>query len=139
MFFIFARNFLHRFLQDTIDLKGVVPPPVDLSDYMEITVSRHGKTRSRKIDVSGWSDRDIDALIEEIVNRCAHATKNISYDFATQKDSVALEIGWGLLSPYFDLYQGLTKTDWRDNIKRWYEDNKPRQLQIKGIRTCRMR
>jgi hypothetical protein len=130
--FINAR--CQEFLKNTIDLDGVVPPPIDVNDYMEIIVTRNGKTRSQKVDVSGWTDTEIDAVIEDIINQCAHKSKGIPYEFARHKDSVALELTWGLLTPYFDVYRGLSKTDWRSTFKRWFVQQTPRQLRVKGIK-----
>jgi hypothetical protein len=88
----------------------------------------------KKIDIKGWSDEKIDKLIEDVVNLCASEKKQTEYDFSTQKNSIPLDLTWGLLTPYLDLYKGLTKTAWRDKFKEWFKKEKPKQLRIKGIK-----
>jgi hypothetical protein len=123
-----------QFLNETIEADSVVPEPIDLGDYVEITINKNGSTKRKRIDVSDWKDADIDKLIENIVNLCTADAKKIKYDFSTQKNLVAVELTWGLLTPYLDLYNGLTKTDWRNKFKIWFTKEQPKQLRIKGIK-----
>lgn len=123
-----------QFLHDTIECDSIIPEPLDLSDYVEVSVRRNGVTKTKKIDVSNWDESKIDALIEDIINRCATEQRNVNYDFTTQKNSVALELTWGLITPYLNVYNGLTKTDWRAKFKELLSREKPKKLKIKGIK-----
>lgn len=126
-----------QFLNDTIELEGIVPEPVDINACfadMQLVVRKNGKTKIQKIDISDWPDAKINETIEAIINLCAEEKKKIKYNVAQQKNSLAVELTWGLLSPYLDVYAGLTKTDWRVKFRDWFNKEKPKQLRIKGVK-----
>ncbi len=127
-----------RFLAETIEQDGIVPEAINLNeymqDYMQLTVRRGGQSRTNKIDITGWDDAKIDQTIEQIINLCANEKKQVAYDFSTQKNYVALELSWSLLTQYFGAYNGLSKTAWREKFRKWYNKEKPAQLRIKGIK-----
>jgi hypothetical protein len=127
-----------RFLEETIDNDGIVPEELNIDGYMQehmdIVFQRPGKNKVHRVDISGWDDAKIDNLIQEVINLCANEKKNIQYDFSTQKNSVALELSWKILTPYFDSYNGLTKTEWRNKLKKLWNKEKPTQLKIKGLK-----
>lgn len=123
-----------EYLNNTIELNGIIPDPIDLQDYIEITVNKNGVIKHNKIDITGWDDEKIDNLIAQIINLCANEKKQMQYDIFEHKHSVALELTWGLLTPYLDLYNGLSKTDWRNKFKEWYNKTQPKKIQIKGIK-----
>jgi hypothetical protein len=128
-----------RYLSETIEKDGIIPETMNLDNYMhskmDIVIKRPGKQdQTHHIDISKWDDTKINTLIEEIVNLCANEKKQIQYDFSTQKNTIALELTWSLLTPYLSLYNGVTKTAWRDKFKAWYSKEKPKQLKIKGIK-----
>lgn len=123
-----------KFLEDTIELYCIIPDPIQIEDYLELTISRNGKTKRQRVDISGWTDQQIDALIENIINMCVRDTKKITYDVSAQKHSIEVELTWKLLCSYFEPYEGFTKTDWRNKIKQWFGREKPQKLNIKGVR-----
>lgn len=123
-----------QFLTETINADTFIPEPVDLNDYLEITVRRGGVTRHNRIDISDWDETQIEQLIETIINKCATNTKKVEYDFSTQKNSIAVELTWSVITPYLDLYNGLSRTDWREKFRRFFSREKPQQLKIKGIK-----
>jgi hypothetical protein len=122
-----------RFLTETIESDSIIPDEYK-EDYLQLTVRKNGKERINRIDISNWDDEKINRTIEQIINLCASEQKQIRYDFSTQKDSVPLDLTWRLLSPYLELYNGLTKTDWRNKFKSWYNKEKPNRLKIKGLK-----
>jgi hypothetical protein len=128
-----------KYLTETIELDGIVPDKINLDEYaqdcLHLTVRRNGKELSSKIDIRDWDDAKINKTIEQVINLCANEKKKVPYDFSTHKDSVAMEIGWSLVTPYLDLYKGLTKTAWRVKFKEWFRGQNPKQLRIKGIKT----
>jgi hypothetical protein len=127
-----------RFIEQTIEQDGIVPEPADLSEFlqdeMNIVVRRRGKPdRTEKIDITGWDDTRIDAVITNVIRRCANDEKKVDYD-PEQQDSVMLQLTWSLLTPYFEIFNGLTKSQWRERFKQWYKRTNPQRLTIKGIR-----
>jgi hypothetical protein len=132
MNFINAR--CQQFLQETINEDGIIPEPIDLKDHLEITVKQGGAvTKIKKIDITGWDDSKINELWIDVINKTA-MEKNIQYDFSTQKNSLPVELTWSLITPYLQLYNGLTKTEWREKFKQWYNGEKPACLKVKGIK-----
>lgn len=123
-----------QFLNETIYEDGIIPEPIDLRDYIEISLHKNGLIRTNKIDVTGWNDEDIEKKITEIINICAAEKKKIKYDFTKQKNSLALELTWGIITPYLDMYKGLTKSDWKERFKLWFRKETPAKLKIKGIK-----
>ena len=127
-----------KYLEKTIESNEFIPEVINLDeytkDYLQLTVRRNGKEQIKKIDITNWDDVKINQTIEEVINLCADEKKNTKYNFSTQKNSVALELTWALITPYLNLYNGLTKTIWREKFKSWYAKEKPERLQIKGIR-----
>jgi hypothetical protein len=123
-----------EFLSETIEEDAIMPLPLDLTNYIEITINQNGTRRQKKIDITGWTDMQIDELIEEIINRCARENDSAGYDVATQKNSTALKLTWGAVTEHLNMYKGLTKTAWRDKFKEWFREKKPEKLTIKGIK-----
>jgi hypothetical protein len=124
-----------HFLNNTIEGDDIIPPEIDLRDRMEISIKKNGKsTNNKKIDITGWDDQKIDQTITNIINLCAVEKKKTHYDFITQKNLVALELTWGLITPYLDTYYGITKTDWRARFKDLLNKESPKKLRIKGIK-----
>ena len=123
-----------QFLSETIEQDSIVPDSIDLNDYMEITVNKNGIMKQKRIDITDWSDERINQTIEDIINLCANEKKKVQYDFSTQKNSLALELTWSLITPYFDAYNGLTRSAWRNRFKHWLTAENPKQLRIKGIK-----
>jgi len=127
-----------QFLADTIEQDGIIPEPVDVDNYlrdtMQIVIRKRGKQQTKQIDISNWDDAKINKTIEEIVNLCANKDKKIQYDFSTQKNTLAVELSWALLSPYMKAYNCMTMTAWRERFKGWFIKEKPSKLQIKGIK-----
>lgn len=124
-----------KFLNETIEMEGVVPEPIDLGNYIEISINKNGsKSRSKKIDIADWDDSKIDEIIEEVINRCVSEHKKINYEFSKQKELMELDLSWSLITPYFSSYKGLSKTEWRDRFKNWYFKENPRNMTVKGIK-----
>jgi vacuolar-type H+-ATPase subunit I/STV1 len=127
-----------KYLAETIESDGAIPEAIDINTYLgdqvNITVNKSGKVKIHKVDISRWEEAEINALIEEIINRCAAEKKKIEYDFATQKNSTELHLAWGLVTPYLELYRGLTKTEWRAKFKNWFTKEEPKQLKIRGLK-----
>jgi len=121
-----------QFLTETIEEESIIPEAIDLTDYVEITVRKNNDTvRQKRIDITGWSDAQIDALFEEKINLYF---KQIQYNFSTQKDTVPLEVSWSMLTPYLKPYHGLAMMAWREKFRDWYVKEKPKQLKIRGIK-----
>ena len=130
----YINNRCMEFLNETIEHETIIPKAIDLNDYIAIVVRRNGMDeRAHKIDITGWTDADINAEIERIITRCVIEKKNIEYDILRDKDRVAILLEWPLITPYLELYQGLKKTEWRAKFKSWFSVAKPAQMRIKGI------
>ena len=128
-----------QFLTETIEQDGIIPEEINLDEYlsdnMQIIVRRKNKEHIHKVDISDWDDEKISTTLEQIINLCATEKKNLKdYEFSKQKNSVALEITWGLLTPYLKLYEGITLMEWREKFREWFKKEKPTQLRIKGVK-----
>jgi hypothetical protein len=122
------------FLQQIVDGESIIPEAVDLETAcMEITIHNGGrKTKTEKIDVSGWTDEEINTAIEEIINKFAR-DRNIIYNCAEDKNTTSLELKWMDLDTYMAPYK-LSKTAWREKFKNWFAQTQPEKLKIKGIK-----
>jgi len=121
-----------QFLEATIAGEPVVPPPVEPEGTMEIVVSRGGHRRTQKIDISSWTDDQVNAKIEEIVNTCAREHQP-TYEFATQKDTVPVELRWSALSAHMKPYDSKMNA-WRERFKSWFVANNPAKFKVRGIK-----
>ncbi len=125
-----------EFLNNTIENVGIVPEPI-IENQIVVAVQRNGHTtRSKKIDVTGWTDEQINRLFEEIINLCAAEHKQIAYDFSSQKDAVDLELNWGWLSDLLaKRYRGRTRSEWGNMFKEWFTElSGPTRLRVKNIK-----
>ena len=122
------------FLQQIVDGESFIPEAVDLETAcMEITIHKGGrKTKTEKIDISGWTDDQINMTIEEMINKFAR-DQNIDYDCVTDRDIIPLELKWMDLDNYMTPYK-LSKTAWREKFKSWFAKSKPEKLKIRGIK-----
>ncbi len=122
------------FLQQIVDGEAIIPEVVDLETAcMEITVHKEGrKTKTEKIDISNWTDEQINTAIEDIINKFAR-DQNIDYNCVTDKNTTSLELKWMDLDVYMASYK-LSKKEWREKFKNWFAQSKPEKLKIKGIK-----
>jgi hypothetical protein len=124
-----------EFLNNTIENVGIVPEPI-VENQLVVAVQQNGHiTRSKKIDVTGWTGEQINKLFEEIINLCAAEHKQIEYDFSSQKDDIDLELNWGWLSNLLaKRYRGRTRSEWIDTFKEWFtESSRPARLRVRNI------
>lgn len=129
----FINKRCQEFLDTSICSEPIIPEPLDLGDFLEISVNRGGVRKEARIDISDWSDEQIYAKIEEIVELCARETKKMPYNLRSQKDSVKMELAWSSLTPYMKKLAGLSLSEWRAKFKDWYRKTQPTQLLIKGV------
>lgn len=61
---------IHRIIDRTLTAASVVPEPIELGEYIEITVKRYGNESSRhRIDVTGYPEEQAHARIEQFISR----------------------------------------------------------------------
>ncbi len=135
------------FLDQTVEVDGVEPLAIDIDSLiareysgdvepntMQVAVYRPNQTpRKVKVDVSSWSDGQIDDLFKQIINAAAKEREE-TYEFDTHKNSRTLELPWKSLSENLKVYKGISMTEWRAKFKEWYGKEKPEQLRIKGLK-----
>lgn len=128
----FINSKCKEFFEMTIESEGIVPPAIELNNSLEITISRNGQKKSQKIDISNWTDAQVDAAIKKIVNICINE-QHPNYEFERDKDSVPVELSWGTLTPYMKEYTGFNMTTWRQRFKSWFYQHIPNKLKIRGL------
>lgn len=126
-------QYCKTFLMDAVYKPALIPPAVDLKDHLTVSVVKHGgKSRTCKIDITGWTDDQIDTKIEEFVNLCAR-TKIPDYKFDVHGKDVPVEIHWKELKEYMKQYnQGMLV--WRGSFKKWI-CGRDTKLVVKGVDT----
>jgi hypothetical protein len=119
----FINQNAERFLNHTVEADPIIPDPIDLKDYIVIKRSKAGtESDIQKIDVSGWTEDDINDLIKRLINQYAATKLGEDYDFDTQKNTHQLQLVWKEFQQYLDSYEGKNKIGWRDHIKSVIRD-----------------
>ena len=122
------------FLQETLEEEGIVPTAVDIDSFLtnelKIVYRQGGRERTKKIDVSGWSEERMQNAVDQIIQQFAQersGATNVSYE----KD--AIEFNWVDLKPYLSVYD-LSMRAWRSIFREWYQKRQPKQLKVRGIK-----
>jgi prophage antirepressor-like protein len=122
---------------ETINNEPIIPSaidPKDLGDYMEVTVNQSGIKKTKKIDITGWSEDKINKALEEIITICGK-TKYPNYEFAAHKNDTPLDLTWSDISSKIKAtYKVVSMSEWRVKFNTWYNSESPEKLKIKGIR-----
>jgi len=93
----------------------------------------NGARSTRKIDISNWTNEQVDAKIEEIVNLCCREQRP-EYEFATHKDTIDIVVPWTALSTYLKTYD-CPMNAWRERFKGWFAMQSPTKFKVRGIKT----
>ena len=124
-----------RFFDITINTdEGFTPEPINLEDYVEITTSRNGVKKTKRINIKDFTDDEMASIIEKIIELCAGKSLKKEYNFKEQKHTLAVDLTWSLLTPYMKLYDGMDLYMWRNNLRKWYNREKPKLLKIMGVK-----
>jgi hypothetical protein len=107
----FINERAQKYIQATIELKPVIPPPVELG------ISRRSGAQIQKIDVSDWDEAKIQALIKSVIGKYAKEELDVDYDFETQANTRALQVVWKDLRGYFSEYSGKNITAWKSHLR----------------------
>jgi hypothetical protein len=134
----FLNQWCEDFFNKTIDEDPIIPEPLDPrtlfeKDHIEISLQRNGQKHTQKIDISDWTEDQIYQKITEIVELCARKEKP-DYNFDEQKNVVAVQLSWVVITEFMKAYKGFTMTQWRELFKGWYATQNPKKLHIKGLK-----
>jgi prophage antirepressor-like protein len=114
----FINKHAQSFINKTVHETPIVPDPIELGDYIVTTRRRNGaSTVIQKINVSEWTEEEIQDLIKKQINEYACVGEQ-KYDFDTQKDVSPLNIVWKEFIPHFNSYTGKTKKGYQLLTKR---------------------
>lgn len=133
----FINEKCQEIFNDTINDEPIIPAAIDpkeLGNYMEVTVHQSGVKKTKKIDITGWSEERVNKALEEIVNICGKA-KYPEYEFSTHKNNTQLDLTWSDISSHIKATYKVEKMlEWRDKFKSWFNIENPTKLKIKGIK-----
>jgi prophage antirepressor-like protein len=130
----FINERCQQMFRDTLECEPIIPLPLDMDEYMEVIVNKNGYKKTEKIDITGWTDEQINNTMKEIVNLCSKAIYP-DYDFNLHKNDIDIKLRWSEISATLrQLYRVDDMILLRKKFKEWYLVEKPQKLQVKGIK-----
>ncbi len=129
----FINNNCKKWLDWTLDSEPFIPEPIDLK-YISVQVSHMGRTKTQKINVTDWTQEQIQQKIKEIFNLCAREKYNLEeYNLDEKINTVPLNVEWATLAKYFDT-TGISRTQWKNIIRQFFRNiGGPGLIKVKGL------
>ena len=112
----FMNEHCAQFINEIVEFEPIEPVALELKDYIVIRQRKKGKIT--EVDVSEWTEEQINSLLKKMINEYAESKTGEPYDFDTDKNSKKLQIEWKDFYSKLDSFSGKGKLGWRENIKK---------------------